>query len=126
MIEARHQAGDSFSVQFVWRLPDDDYIRALFEARVLALDAGLDRYLLRLERLIAGRQELPDGQPRPIESLEGGYWPRVQGLVGKRIYLAYEVDDGRPMLLRLATLTGEHSFFTRLDEMQTQAEDEAG
>ncbi len=117
MIEAQHNAGDSFTVQLVWRLPDDDFIRALFEARVLALDAGLDRYLLRLERLVAGRQEMPDGRPRQMESLEGEYWQLVLGLVGKKIYLAYEVEDGRPLLLRLVTLTGEHTFFSRLDDM---------
>jgi hypothetical protein len=40
----------------------------------------------------------------------------VGELIGKRVYLAFEVDDGRPIRLRLDTLTQEHSFFTRLDE----------
>jgi hypothetical protein len=27
------------------------------------------------------------------------------------------VEDGRPLLLRLVTLTGEHTFFSRLDDL---------
>lgn len=112
---ANHDAGDTFAVQFVWQLPDGDFIRAIFRARVEALDARLDRYLLRLEDLEAGRQEQPDGEARAMEGLSKAYWGMVGALIGKRVYLAYEVDDGRPIRLRLDTLTQEHSFFTRLD-----------
>ena len=112
-----YQPGDEFQVHFVWQLADGDFLRALFAARVLALDLSRDRYLLRLERFVAGSQEMPDGKPRPIERLEGPYWDMVKAIAGKRIHLAFEADDGRPIRLRLATLTGEHTFFSRLDDL---------
>jgi hypothetical protein len=113
---ANYQPGESFSLQFVWELPDGDYVRAIFEAKVESLDLSLDRYLLRLAALKAGRQETPAGEMRPKEELSPRYWRMVGDLIGKRVYLAFEVDDGRPIKLRLDTLTQEHSFFTRLDQ----------
>jgi len=112
---ANFQPGDHFPIQFVWQLPNGDYIRAIFRANVLELDARLDRYLLKLEKLQAGRQESSSGAQRPKEMLSYKYWRMVGDLIGKRVYLAYEVEDGRPIRLRLDTLTQEHSFFTRLD-----------
>jgi hypothetical protein len=116
MIAPNHQVGDIFTVQFVWQLPDGDFLRAIFEAEVLALDANLDRYLLRLQQLVAGRQETAEGLARPETELAADYWALVGRVVGKKIYLAYEADDGRPLRVRLATLTGEHTFFTRLED----------
>ncbi len=116
MPEANYQPGESFPIQFVWELPDGDYVRAIFRAEVETLDFSLDRYLLRLAGLTAGRQETPAGEMRPQEALSATYWRMVGDLVGKRVYLAFEVDDGRPIKLRLDTLTQEHSFFTRLDD----------
>lgn len=117
---ANYQVGQTFAIHFVWQLPDGDYLRVVFEAEVLDWDLSLDRYLLRLQSLTAGRQDDPAGQPRPVEQISQLYWKYAQQLVGRRVYLAFEVDDGRPILLRLVTLTGEHSFFTRLDEPQVQ------
>ncbi|HZD11240.1 MAG TPA: hypothetical protein VE553_07845 [Candidatus Binatia bacterium] len=113
---ANYQRGEEFPVQFVWQLPDGDYVRAIFRAQVLALDSRLDRYLLRLAELEAGRQEDSAGKARAKDELSREYWAMVGALTGKRVYLAYEVDDGRPIRLRLDTLTQEHSFFTRLDD----------
>ncbi len=113
---ANHRPGETFLVQFVWQLPDGDFIRALFVAEVLALDEGLDRYRLRLQKWQAGRQETPAGDRRPPAEAAKAYWSLVQNLTGRQIYLAYEVEDGRPIRLRLETLTGEHTFFTRLEE----------
>lgn len=115
---AKYDVGDSFSTQFVWQLPDGDFVRAVFRARVLAHDAQLDRYLLKLEDLEAGRQERSNGEARSKDQLSKDYWAMVGALIGKRVYLAYEVDDGRPIRLRLDTLTQEHSFFTRLDDKE--------
>jgi hypothetical protein len=117
MPEAHYQPGESFPIQFVWELPEGDYVRAIFRAEVEALDPSLDRYLLRLAALKAGRQESPKGEMRPKEELSAYYWRMVGDLIGKRVHLAYEVDDGRPIKLRLDTLTQEHSFFTRLDNV---------
>lgn len=119
MPEATYAPGDTFAVQFVWQLPDGDFIRAIFESRVEALDEQLDRYLLRLTGLRAGRQENERGEPRAKEEFSTEYWRMVGSLIDKRVYLAYEVQDGRPIRLRLDTLTQEHSFFTRLDSGNT-------
>jgi hypothetical protein len=116
MPEANHQPGEAFIVQFVWQIPDGDFIRALFVAEVLARDERLDRYRLRLREWKAGRQETPAGAPRPAEEAAKDYWAMVQRLTGRQIYLAYEVEDGWPIRLRLDTLTGEHTFFSRLDD----------
>lgn len=113
---ANHKPGETFDIQFVWQLPDGDFVRAIFVAEVLKLDFSLDRYLLRLKELKAGRQENPSGEMRPRDELSRDYWAMVGALIGKRVYLAFEADDGRPLRLRLDTLTQEHSFFTRLDE----------
>ena len=117
---ANYQPGESFPVQFVWELPGGDYVRAVFDAEVEKLDFHLDRYLLRLRELRAGRQETPAGEIRPKEALARRYWAMVGALVGKRIHLAFEVDDGRPIKLRLDTLTQEHTFFTRLDHQEEE------
>jgi hypothetical protein len=46
------------------------------------------------------------------------YWRLVGRIVGKRVSLAFEVEDGRPLWLRLTTLTGEHRFFDRLSALK--------
>jgi hypothetical protein len=121
MPSANYNPGESFPLQFVWQLPDGDYLRAVFRAEVLAHDLALDRYLLRLAELTAGRQETPQGEMRPKEEMALTFWKMVSELIGKQVYLAFEVDDGRPIRLRLDTLTQEHRFFTRLDNLPPSA-----
>lgn len=109
--------GDLFEVHFVWQLPEGgDYLRAIFQAEVLAIIDPAQRYLVRLKTLLAGRQESPDGVMRPRTGLTHAYWERVVALVGRKITLAWEAADGRPLHLRLATLTGEHDFFRRFPD----------
>jgi hypothetical protein len=36
--------------------------------------------------------------------------------------IAFEADDGRAIYLRLATLTGEHNFFTRYEDAEVIAQ----
>jgi hypothetical protein len=116
MPTANYEPGESFPLHFVWQLPDGDYLRAVYRAEVLAHDLSLDRYLLRLGELMVGRQETPQGEMRPKEEMALPFWKMVTELIGKQVYLAFEVDDGRPIRLRLDTLTQEHRFFTRLDD----------
>lgn len=116
MPDARHQPGQSFALQFAWRLPAGDYLRAIFQADVLELVPGADKYVIRLSQLVAGREDDAEGQVKPLAALEGEYWELVRGLVGRTITIAYEADDGRPLYLRLATLTGEHNFFSRYED----------
>ncbi len=118
MPSANHQVGESFAVQFAWKLPDGDYIRAVFEAVVLGYVRAADKYVVRLNQLIAGRQENPDGVLRSRESFSRNYWKMVGDIIGRKITVAFEVEDGRAVHMRLATLTGEHNFFARYEEAE--------
>lgn len=115
MPEHKYNIGDLFPLQFAWHLPDGDYVRAVFEVTVLYLDSSLEKYVVRLEKLLAGRQESDEGEMRPVAAMNGEYWGMVGQLPGKKVSIAFEADDGRPLHLKLATLTGEHPFFSRLD-----------
>ncbi len=116
MPEAHYQPGQSFTLQFAWRLPPGDYLRAVFQADVLELVPGADKYVIRLSRLLAGREDDAEGHVKALDALEGEYWDLVRGLTGRTITIAYEADDDRPLYLRLATLTGEHNFFSRYED----------
>ena len=116
MTDAHYQPGQVFNLQFAWRLPEGDYLRAVFETEVIDLVPAADKYVIRLRRLLAGREDDAEGAVKPLTALEGDYWELVRGLIGRTITIAYEADDGRPLYLRLATLTGEHNFFTRYED----------
>lgn len=113
---ANHKPGECFAVQFVWKLPEGDFLRAVFEAEVLDLVPAAEKYVVRLKKLLAGRQESAEGVKRPETGLSQPHWQMVGRIVGRKISLAYEVEDGRPLNLRLATLTGEHNFFFRFPD----------
>ena len=118
MPTATHQIGGRFHVQFAWKLPDGDYIRAVFGAEVLGFVQSADKYVVRLNQLVAGRQENSDGEPRPKENFDRSYWKLVGNIIGRKITVAYEVEDGHAVHMRLATLTGEHNFFSRYDDAE--------
>ena len=122
MPTARYKEGQSFALQFAWHLPDGDYIRAVFAAQVLDIVPQADKYLVRLNKLLAGRQEDSDGNLKPTEEFARAYWPLVNDLVGRKITIAYEADDSRAIHMRLATLTGEHNFFTRYEDAEVMAQ----
>lgn len=113
MAESNLQVGDTFLVQFVWRLPEGDIIRALFRAEVLSVIDAAEKYMVRLLELVAGSQESSTGEGREKEEFAKPYWALVVRLVGRRVTVAWEVADGRALTMRLATLTGEHDFFRR-------------
>ena len=117
MSEAKISIGDTFHLQFVWRIPNEDYLRAFFNAEVLVLDELSNKYVVRLSEFVAGRQETNRGEMRSIEEVAKEYWSLVAELAGRKIAVAYEADDGRPLWLRLETLTGEHNFFSRLNDL---------
>ncbi|HOU42038.1 MAG TPA: hypothetical protein PK829_12305 [Promineifilum sp.] len=116
MPAARYRPGQSFPIQFAWRLPGGEYLRAVFQADVLELAPSAEKYVVRLSQLVAGREETAEGQPKPPAALSRDYWQLVGGLIGRRITLAYEADDGRALYMRLETLTGEHNYFTRYED----------
>ncbi|MCA9922278.1 MAG: hypothetical protein KC419_03160 [Anaerolineales bacterium] len=117
MPEANYTIGESFPVQFAWKLPNQDYLRAVFEAKVLEIVPAADKYIVRLTKLIAGRQENKDGELRHRNDYSKAHWAMVGALVGNKITIAYEVQDGHALHMRLATLTGEHNFFTRYEKL---------
>lgn len=121
MPTAHNDIGDRFPLQFAWRLPQGDYLRAVFLADVLDLVPEADKYIVRLVKLEAGRQEDEHGAPRPSDQFSKEYWSLVADLVGRKITIAYEADDGRALHMRLATLTGEHNFFTRYEDAEVMA-----
>lgn len=121
MMTAQFKIGESFPLQFAWHLPQGDYIRAVFQAEVLDLVPEADKYIVLLRSLEAGRQEDENGRLRPTEQYSTEYWALVGGLVGRKITVAYEADDSRALHLRLATLTGEHNFFTRYEDAEVIA-----
>lgn len=120
MVEANYEIGQSFSIQFVWRIPNGDYLRAVFWAEVLKLDDESGKYVVLLKEFQAGRQEDSQGEGRSLDEVDRERWAMVAQLAGRRISVAYEADDGRPLWLRLETLTGEHNFFSRLNEIPPQ------
>ena len=121
MPTAHYKIGDNFPLQFAWRLPEGDYLRAVFRAKVLDLVPEADKYVVHLSELIAGRQEDGEGTIRPTEAYAREYWELVGGLVGRKITVAYEADDGHALYMRLATLTGEHNYFTRYEDAEVIA-----
>jgi len=118
MTQAKHNIGDFFIIQFVWTLPDGDFIRTLFKAEVLDIIPSADKYMVQLVELIAGSQEDKKGIGRDKPDFNKAYWRLVVELIGNRVTVAWEVEDGRPLHMRLATLTGEHDFFTRYNRPQ--------
>lgn len=121
MPEANYSVGETFPLQFAWRLPGGDYVRAVFKAQVLDLVPSADKYVVRLAKLEAGRQEDPEGQIRPTDAWAKKYWALVGALVGRKITIAYETDSGQATHMRLETLTGEHNFFTRYEDAEVVA-----
>lgn len=107
------EIGDSYQVQLVWKLPDFDFMRAVYQVTVCEIDRFEERYLVKIDGLAGGVQEAPDGSPRPPEEMTKQLWRHVVDFVGNYIRLPYESTDGRPLHLKFATLSGQHSFFTR-------------
>jgi hypothetical protein len=114
--KTKHQIGDTFLIQLVWTLPDGDFIRTLFKAEVLDVIEAAEKYMVQLHELTVGSQETSRGHGRDKEEFNKPYWKLVVNLIGKRITIAWEAADGRPLHMRLATLTGEHDFFSRYNQ----------
>ncbi|MFK7802611.1 MAG: hypothetical protein AB8G95_13335 [Anaerolineae bacterium] len=120
MPTANHEIGEKFHIHFVWKIPNDHYLRALFEATVLDIDLSADRYLIKLPNLLGKREENEAGEALPEDEHTIEYWQMVYKLIGRKAHVAFEVDDGRPLFLRLPTLTLEHKFFTRYSDDESE------
>lgn len=117
MPESLHNVGEIITIQYVWRTPEGDYLRALFSAEVLLVDHKSEKYVVRLVEWRAGRQESPGGHLRPLADVSRDYWALVARLPGQRISLSFEASGSKALWLRLETLTGEHNYFRRLNEL---------
>ena len=116
MPESHYEIGETFPAQFAWRLPNGDYLRAVFKAEVLSIVEAADKYVVRLLELVAGRQEDEDGILKPTEDFSKEYWALVGKLIGRRLTIAFEADDGHAVHFRLETLTGDHNYFYRFPD----------
>ena len=117
MTEASHKIGQVINIQFVWRIPEGDFLRAVFDGEVQKIDQLSEKYVVQLDNWKAGRQESPEGAMRPLEQVSRDNWALVARLRGQRISLSFEATDGRALFLRYETLTGEHNYFRRLNEL---------
>jgi hypothetical protein len=115
-MDLEKQVGDEVQMHFVWKLPNEDYLRAIFRTEVVAILPDSKRYLLLLQEWVAGRQESPTGEMRPEGEVLLSFWRLVDELVGHKAAVAYEAVDGRALPLRLTTLLRIHPFFTRYDD----------
>lgn len=116
MPQANRQISETFRIHFVWKIPNGHYVRALFVAQVLDIDLEADRYLIKLTELLAKREEDERGEGLPEDKHTVEYWEMVYRLISRLAHVAFEADDGRPLFLRLPTLTLEHKYFTRYDD----------
>ena len=117
MTEAPHKIGNVINIQFIWRIPDGDLLRAVFTAELQRIDQLSEKYVVELKKWLAGKQESSKGSLRPLEQVSRDNWALVARLAGQRISLSFEASDGRPLWLRYETLTGEHNYFRRLNEL---------
>ncbi len=78
MTEANYKIGETFNVQFIWRIPSKDFLRALFVVEVLHQDFVSDKYVVRLNEFLAGRQEDKEGTMRSLEEVARDYWYLVK------------------------------------------------
>jgi hypothetical protein len=100
------QPGDTFSVQMGWTLPDGHRIQATFKVQVEAFEPEKNRMrcrLLEIEAVVGSK---------PASEIDPEYLSRVGMLVGKRALIPTEALRGLVLPLRLATLTGEHPYFS--------------
>ncbi len=114
-MENKLAIGDNYQVQFVWKLPNYDYLRAFFSVTIDEIDIYEERYVVTLDALLGGRQEAADGSIRAVDEMSKPLWANIVGFIGRKVRLPYESADKQPMHLKYPTLTGEHNFFSRFE-----------
>lgn len=115
-MDATLAVDEQFHLHFVWKLPSEDFIRAVFQVRIIEIQPHEDRYLVQLETFVAGLQEDETGKARPSAEYDKNWWAHIVALTSRYVQVAYEAADGRPLYMRIGTLTGRHAFFFRYDE----------
>ena len=100
------QLGDVILVKMAWTLPDGHRLSVTFESQVEDLELEKNRLRVQLLKIRAA------GGSQPESEVESYYLERVMGLVGKRAKVPLDTLVGIVLPLRLATLTGEHPYFS--------------
>jgi hypothetical protein len=98
--------GDVIPVHMAWTLPDGHRLRVTFEAQVEAVELGRNRLCVQLLKIQTASGSQPESEVEPY------YLERVMGLIGKRAQAPLDALHGIVLPLRLATLMGEHSYFS--------------
>jgi hypothetical protein len=95
---------DSCNVTFGWKLPDGRWVRAQFEAEVVAYDEPRDRWVCILRRLVTDISPVPLPIANPIREL-----------IGKWVQIPTEGRNGQVLPLKLDTLRGKPRYFYEHD-----------
>ena len=101
--KVRGMQNEMIAVSMGWRLPDESRVRVTYNSRVVAYEAGKDRWLVVLEQLLTEADGLAqvDTQVRDM----------INALVGKWAYVPDAARDGITLPLKYETLTGDIRFF---------------
>lgn len=86
-----------------WRLADDRWVKATYDARVVSYEADKDRWLVVLEDQLTTPADLA-GEDAELRGL-------IASLAGKWAYVPAAARDGVTLPLKYATLTGAIRFF---------------
>jgi hypothetical protein len=100
------QLGDVILVNMAWTLPDGHRLRVTFESQVEAVEWDKNRLCIQLLKIQEARGSQPESEVEPY------FLERVMGLIGKRAQVPIDTLRGIVLPLRLATLTGEHPYFS--------------
>jgi hypothetical protein len=100
------QLGDVVLVNMAWALPDGHRLRVTFESQVEAVELDGNRLRIRVLKIQAAGGSQPESEVEPY------FLERVMALIGKHAQVPLDTLQGIVLPLRLATLTGEHPYFS--------------
>lgn len=100
------QLGDVILVNMAWTLPDGHRLTVTFESQVEAVELDRNRLRVQLRKIQAAGGSQPESEVEPY------FLERVMALIGKRAQVPLDTLQGIVLPLRLATLTGEHPYFS--------------
>jgi hypothetical protein len=100
------QAGDTYPIHIGWQLPDATRLEVTFRVQVEGVELDKNRIRCRLLQIQAASGNRPESEVDPR------YFEHLMRLIGKQAALPLDALQGVVLPLRLATLTGEHTFFS--------------
>jgi hypothetical protein len=99
------QQPEHIAVSMGWRLPDNRRVKVTYNSRVIAYEAGRDRWLVVLEDL-----QDPSGFASLAE-LPGDARAKILALSGKWAYIPDDARNDVTLPLKYETLTGQIRYF---------------